>query len=1049
MQTGFSTLLGILLSILVLQLPAQTPNVPSPLLPTTQLPNLQNRIDQLQNQGGVPADQIDSYIQGLGAGRPGSPGSLSPDGESGFPDPTTPADTDLELEGTEEVLEEETGFGDKPTENNTVNLNPDLVTNVFGHHLFLDDAESAFTTEGAVVPPDEYVIGPGDIFAVTVYGRSELFESLTVSKDGSIIRPYIGKIYVGGRTYAESRDLIERAYRRVVSSQASIEVRLTGDRRSISVNIVGEVRKPGSYRIDAAVPAFNALFAAGGVNEVGSVRNIQIRRNGQVVQTIDLYQYLIDGSQEPIFLQNNDFIYVPIQYKIVEISGSVRKPMAYELLPGENLKSLIYFAGGLNFDAKQSRAQVARLENEREVLVDFNLADILSTQNKDYRLGSGDKVIIEGINLGAYNIVQIFGDVEYPGTYQLDSYDKVTDLIGKAGGLGIDAYLKRAYVVRIVPGTSEILYIPIDLSEIYLPGSPQPDTANLGNIELQYFDALLVFSQEELRDQRYIEVAGEVRKPGVLPSFPTMTVKDLLYLVGGPKQDADLQNLELSIVTEAENFYIPDDDDDEGGGRMRPGEFAGGPISMDGEPVEGDPLSATEGAEYGEGDQGKEVVRRVQVTGNWEDDPTLDTMLVYNFDRLRVYSKYDFLNIHYISIDGSVKLPGQYQLQRGMSLKDILYQAGGLTDSADVNEIELYQDIDLVERGNFNTRTDRKEIIRVQIEGDDWQESLVADTIMLDDYYRIVVRSESDFFQQGFVQVKGFVNAPGEYPVSPQMTLRDVLYQAEGLLMQADFQRVELSRVVEEVSETGEIIPVPIIVSSIEVDQNWQEDPTLDQILINPYDQVIVRRNPNFELQESVYVLGEILVDGEYHKTSRNEPLSSFVSRAGGVTNLAYLEGAYIQRPNIGQISIKLERALNRPDSKWDIPLLKGDTLMIPPRTDIVTIEGNVLRPGVNVLFEPSKRKLKYYVNLAGGFDRRTKRGQCTVTHADGSVHGVRHFLFIRRYPKIEQGSIVNVPAKPPKSEMELADRFNINFQSILSQATAVLSFILLVERTL
>ncbi|MEM9985695.1 MAG: SLBB domain-containing protein, partial [Bacteroidota bacterium] len=586
-----------------------------------------------------------------------------------------------------------------------------------------------------------------------------------------------------------------------------------------------------------------------------------------------------------------------------------------------------------------------------------------------------------------------------------------------------------------------------DLTQIYQMGGGRPDSTSLDNIELQYFDALLIFSQQELRDQRYIEVAGEVRKPGVLPVFPSMTVKDLLYLVGGPKQDADLNNIELSILTEAENFYIPNDEEESSIQPMQPGNFTGNPLQPGAETAE---LGSTElGAEAEGLESGQEVVRRIQVNGNWENDPVLDTMLIYGFDRLQIYSKYDFLNFQYIEVEGAVKRPGRYQLQRGMSLKDILYQAGGLTDSADVNEIELYQDIDLNERGNFNTRSPRKEIVRVEIEGENWQESIIADTIFLNDFYRVVIRSESDFFQQGFVQVKGLVNAPGEYAVGPNMTLKDVLYQAEGIQMTADFQRVELSRVVETLSETGEVIPVPIVVSAVPVNQNWQEDSTLDQIEINAFDQIMVRRNPDFELQESIFVRGEVLVDGEYHKTSRNESLTSFIGRAGGVTNLAYLEGAYILRPEIGKISIRLEKALRRPGSKWDIPLLVGDSLIVPPRTDIVSITGNVLRPGVNVLYEPSKRKFKYYVNLAGGFDRRSRRNTSTVTYADGSVKGVRHFLIFRRYPKVEQGSVIFIDVRPPRKERSAGESFSGFFQEITAQLTAALTFILLIDRTL
>ena len=152
----------------------------------------------------------------------------------------------------------------------------------------------------------------------------------------------------------------------------------------------------------------------------------------------------------------------------------------------------------------------------------------------------------------------------------------------------------------------------------------------------------------------------------------------------------------------------------------------------------------------------------------------------------------------------------------------------------------------------------------------------------------MVIRSETDFFQQGYVDIKGLVNKPGNYPVLPQMSLKDLIYMAEGLKMEADFDNIELSRVFISASETGELIPVPITINTITSTQNWQIDPLLDSIKINAFDQVIVRKNPNFRLQESVFLEGEIWVEGEYNKASKDERLNSLVERAGGITELAY-----------------------------------------------------------------------------------------------------------------------------------------------------------------
>jgi protein involved in polysaccharide export with SLBB domain len=1028
--------------------------IPSSLLPGGQLPNFQQRMQQIpMPQGG----DIDPGANPFGNVRPQSTQPLTPSQGSQFPAPEQPSN--MELEGTAPVLDEdEAGFEDKPKEINEVNLNPDLTSNVFGHQMFDGDG-SKFMVADLSSPPNGYLVGPGDVFSVTVYGSSELFETLTVAEDGSVMRRYLGKVYVGGRTLGEAREILAQRYRSLVSDRASIEIRLTGDRRSININIVGEVRRPGNYRINSTIPAFNALFEAGGINEIGTVRNIQIERDGKVVQVLDLYEYLIEGKNQQIFLQNNDFIHVPVQNKIVDISGAVKKPMAYELTPDENLKSLLYYAGGVKFDAMLSKAQVARLEKGREVLVDFPLEEILTAPRKDYTLGSGDRVIIQNVNMGAYNIVQVYGDVEYPGTYQLQPGERVSDLIERAGGLGIDAHLKRAYVVRVVPGTNEVLYIPLDLTGLYSIDGSMTNPDDINNIELQYFDAILIFSQAELRDERFIEVEGEVRTPGTFQTFPTMTVKDLLYLVGGLKEDADLNNLELSIITKAENYYIPREED----GMSSSGASASetvlpGDPGTEGMPAvkppsmasgSGSPTSSADPANPRPGGFQPEVVRRISVSDDWEDDPTLDTMLVYGFDRLKVYSKYDFLSIRYLEVDGSVRQPGFYQLQRGMTLKDVFYLSGGLTDSADINEIELYRDIPLQERGNYNTRSEQHELVRIKIEGEDWQNSQRADSIVMDDYYKVLIRSGRDFFEPGFVEVKGLVNSPGQYKMAPNMTIKDLIYMADGLKVEADFDHIELSRVVEVLSGSGQVVPVPIVISTIRVSQNWQEDSTLDRIPVNAFDQMIVRQNPDFDLQESVFLRGEVLVGGEYHKAKRNEAMSSFVRRAGGITELAYLEGAMIKRPEVGSIAIKLNKALRRPGSKYDIPLLEGDTLYVPPRVDVVTIEGNVLRPDVKVLFEKRKRKFKYYVNQAGGFARRTKRRHSTVMYVDGTVRSVKSFLVFHRYPKIEQGSVIDVAAKPPKEGGGLLGNLKINAQETLAGATSILTFIFLLDRTI
>lgn len=522
----------------------------------SQLPQYQDRLKQLQNAG-VNTNLIPGQESGSSTSAAGT-------SASGFPTPETPQD--VNLVGQEEVLDEEDKeYQDKPKEITEINLEDSLGIYVYGHQLF-SNTDANFNLVPSPVVSDKYIIGPGDIFAITIFGQDEQYESLTVASDGSIIRPYIGKLYLGGLTFGEARKKIESRYRNIIQRGSSVEVRLTSDRRSININFVGEVRNPGSYRLDAAVPAFNALFAAGGVTDIGTVRNIAIKREGKIVQILDLYEYLLFGLNEPIYLKDNDFIFVPTQGRIAEVEGPVKRPMKYELREGENLKALINFSGGFNFDAKTKEAQIGRLENEREVLIDFNLESILTSPTKDFTVFDGDKLILREVNKGAFNITQIFGDVEYPGTYQLNLGEKLSDIIVKAGGLSIEAYRERAYIVRIVPKSNELLYIPIDLGKIFPRDVDTLNYTDINNIEVQYFDAIIIFSQTDFLDERVIEVDGQVRKPGTFKSTPTMTLKDLLYLVGGPKQDADFNNIELTTITKAEDLDLREVENTEEGG---------------------------------------------------------------------------------------------------------------------------------------------------------------------------------------------------------------------------------------------------------------------------------------------------------------------------------------------------------------------------------------------------------------------------------------------------------------------------------------------------
>lgn len=881
---------------------------------------------------------------------------------------------------------------------------------VFGQHIF-SRKYRYFNTNLGLTPPDEYIVGPGDKFRIFIYGRNEKEEVLEVESDGSVMRQYLGKISLRDLSFKEARAVLINRYRSIAES-SSIEVNLIAgmNGQRLRIDLVGFIQQPGPYSIIPGTSILGAIFEAGGITGKGSVRNIQLRSDDKLVKNIDLYDYLLEGSELPI-PQQYDYVIVKRQGKIIQIRGDVARPMFYELNEDENLMDLIDFAGGLNFKARTGLAQLIRFEEGKRRITDFNLETLLRNK-QDLPLQDGDQIVIQSQGEGLLNYVNVRGSVEFPGVYELNQGDRVTNVIAQAGGLDTTAFMKRAYITR-VESPGQLRYIPIDLQKAMANDAEH-------NLVLQYFDELEIFSETDFNDVQRITITGMVNKPDTFDLTPEMSLRDILYKAGGFRKDADLSNIELARFAEADDL-----DSRKFGAFKSRQDSLGSDSSL------------------------FQIITHVAISDNWQDDPALDSILLAPYQRVKVYSKYDFIYPQSIQLVGAVEIPGKYQVTRTTTLKDILYDAGGLTENADLNEVELYRRIRVRDKGKFGTQSENPEIVRFQLD-DDWQVSTVADSILLTDYYRVVIRSESEFFKSGHISVKGRVGKPSTFDYSPKMTLMDAFYKAGGIDLSADHNNIEISRVVEVINENGEIIPTPVSTKYVSTKQDWQADSSLKDILLNPYDQIFVRPNPDFILQEQIFVNGEVLSPGEYAKNSRNERLTSLVKRAGGITDIAYLKGAYLMRDRVGKVSIKLEKALRRPNSKFNISLLEGDRLIIPPATNVVQINGNVLQPGTTVLFEPRKTSFKYYLNQAGGYDRRSQKRLSTVTYADGVTRRVKTFLIFKKYPKMEQGTYIYVPAKEPKGEGrgEGEPKFRINLQEIIASATGILTLILLIDRT-
>ncbi|MDE6086635.1 MAG: SLBB domain-containing protein, partial [Muribaculaceae bacterium] len=319
--------------------------------------------------------------------------------------------------------------------------------NIYGHSVFNNRALTFEPSEN-IATPQNYRLGPGDEVIIDIWGTSEDHLRQTISPEGSIMISQLGPVYLNGLTINEAanhiRNSFSQKYAGVSDSETDIQVTL-GQVRTIQVNLMGEVSTPGTYRLSPFSTVFHALYRAGGINDIGSMRNVQVLRNGKKISGIDIYEYLFDGKTDGnIRLQEGDVIIVPPYESLVSIDGNVKRPMYYEIKPGETVQDIIEYAGGFTADAYSDMVRLSRqagIENE--------LFNVPNGQFEIYALKDGDIISVGTILDRFANRVEIKGSVYRPGTFAInDNMKTLSQLINMADGLTDDAYTKRVLLYR-------------------------------------------------------------------------------------------------------------------------------------------------------------------------------------------------------------------------------------------------------------------------------------------------------------------------------------------------------------------------------------------------------------------------------------------------------------------------------------------------------------------------------------------------------------------------------------------------------------------------
>ncbi|WP_316832383.1 SLBB domain-containing protein [Pedobacter aquatilis] len=411
----------------------------------------------------------------------------------------------------------------------------DLKPKVFGSELF-KNTNITFEPNLRMATPAGYVIGPDDQLLIDITGDNEANYDLKVSPDGSIRIEYVGLVKVGGLSIEEARSkiksLMSGTYPALRSGRTKLAINL-GNIRGIKVVLNGQVTKPGTYTLSSLSSVFNALYAAGGPNENGSYRKVQVVRNNKIVATVDFYDLIINGMQKGnIRLQDQDVINVPVYENRVEVVGEVKNPAIFETIKGETFQNVLNFAGGFSNVAYQSAVKVFQnTTRERKI------SDIFAADFNTYIPKNGDKFFVEPILDRFENRVEISGAVFRPGYFELEKGMTLKQLIQKADGLKEDAFMSRGYISRLNPDNTLALE-SFDVAAI-MNGS-QTD------ISLKREDKITISSIFDLREEYKITVQGEVRQPDQFPYAVNMSLEDAIQMAGGFKEGASPNRIEIS-----------------------------------------------------------------------------------------------------------------------------------------------------------------------------------------------------------------------------------------------------------------------------------------------------------------------------------------------------------------------------------------------------------------------------------------------------------------------------------------------------------------------
>ncbi|MBN2858294.1 MAG: SLBB domain-containing protein [Candidatus Delongbacteria bacterium] len=736
----------------------------------------------------------------------------------------------------------------------------------YGYDLFY--TSRGFKLESSMTAYSDYQVGPGDEIVIAMWGDVEMRNTLKVSNEGTVYLNNVGLVSVNGLRLNELetklKKLLSKAYITLDPPRGEASTYLDvsmGKLRPITVFLVGEVFKKGAIKLDSYSTVFTALYNAGGPTAKGSLRDIHVVRDGKIVSTIDIYDYLLTGNKvNDIILKNNDNILVPPRHSSVKLEGEVNNESIYELKKEETMVDLMKFSGGLRTTATIDRFQVERIVpfekrtedimHSKEVL-EFKLGSVKNggVEIEPVRLRDGDIVTVFPISNILINYVNISGAVLLPGKYALEKDMTLGDLLNQTGGVLPEAYLKKIHLTRIYPDLTTKLF-DLDLND--------PESMNF---KLESSDRIKIFSIWELITKNNVTISGHVKNVGTVNLDGDSKISDLILMAGGLEDEA------FRKQTYLERADLIRYNDDGITTRIIP-------VNL---------------RKVLEGDKSEDIVLRDK-------------------DHLKVYGVDITIFPSHVSVKGMVKNPGTFDLQTNMRVEDLILQAGGFKKGAYLYEAEVFR-ID-----PYNVKPDALiSVHKMKLNSDNFKTSGFGskDQFLLQDMDLVVIRKHPDYQIQRTVELNGEVRFPGVYSLQKEKeTLAELIERAGGLKDEAftqgisfirdsiavlsDFQRVSKNSTGGKlVLKHGDIITVPKHPGTVLVEGFV-------------YSPGLVNYDKSWSLNRYVEAAGGVMVEDDYEKGE------VVVFRPGGA---AEVDGWFFS-PTVKEGSRIVVKKVRKPEEK-------------------------------------------------------------------------------------------------------------------------------------